>query len=248
MKKSVLILTVFFILFSFSSAWASLLDKDVFIVGTESTYPPYEFRDEQGNLVGFDIDLMNIIAEKLGKKIEWQDMAFDALIPTLIAKRIDMIIAGLSITEERAQRVAFTKPYETSVSAFITRADSDISDIESLKGKLIVTQMGTTEEIFAHAIEGAEVKTFQKFDDCARDVLIGRADAALVDTPVAREFVNQRDFAGKIKIAFEQVVVEGGKAIALNKSDKDVADKISEIFDELEENGELGKLRAKWGM
>jgi polar amino acid transport system substrate-binding protein len=248
MKKSVLILTVFFILFSFSSAWAGLLDKDVFLVRTESTYPPYEYRDEQGNLIGFDIDLMNIIAEKLGKKIEWQDMSFDALIPTLIAKRIDMVIAGLSITEEREQRVAFTKPYEISVCAFITGADSEINNIVDLKGKSIATQIGTVQENFAHAIEGAEVKTFQKFDDCAREVFLGRADAALVDIPVAREFVNQRDFAGKIKIAFEQVITEGGKAIALNLIDKDVADKISEIFDELEENGELEKLRAKWGM
>jgi len=248
MRKTVLILTMFLMLFSINSAWAGLMDKDVFLVGTESTYPPYEFRDEQGNLVGFDIDLMNIIAEKLGKKIDWQDMAFDALIPTLIAKRIDMIIAGMSITEERAQRVAFTKPYEISVSAFIARADSEINSIESLKGKSIAVQIGTVQEAYAHAIEGAEVKTYQKFDDCAREVSLGRADAALMDIPVAREFVNQKDFAGKIKIAFEQVITEGGKAIALNLSDKDVADKISEIFDELEENGELEKLRSKWGM
>jgi len=70
----------------------------------------------------------------------------------------------------------------------------------------------------------------------------------LMDIPVAREFVNQKDFAGKIVIAFEQIITEGGKAIALNLSDKNVADKINEIFDELEKNGELEKLRNKWGM
>ena len=248
MKKSALILAVFFTFFCIGSAWASLMDKDTFIVGTESTYPPYESRNEKGELIGFDIDLMEIIAEKLGKKIDWQDIAFDALIPTLIAKRIDMIIAGMSITEERAQRVAFTKPYEISVSAFVTRIDSDIEDAEALKGKSVATQIGTVQETFAHAIEGVEVKTYQKFDDCAREVLLGRADAALMDIPVAREFVNQRDFAGKIKVAFQQIITEGGKAIALNLSDKDTADKISGIIDELEENGELQKLRDKWGM
>jgi len=83
MRKLAIVLSVFFIILGVNSAWAGIMDKDVLLVGTESTYPPYEFRDEQGNLVGFDIDLMNVVALKLGKKIEWQDMAFDALIPTL---------------------------------------------------------------------------------------------------------------------------------------------------------------------
>jgi len=248
MKKIALVFAVFFMFFSVNSAFAALMDKDIFIVGTESTYPPYESRNEQGELIGFDIDLMNIIADKLGKKVEWQDMAFDALIPTLIAKRIDVVIAGMSITEERAQKVSFSKPYEISVSAFITRVDADINDTAVLNGKSIATQIGTVQETFAHNIEGAEVKTFQKFDDCAREVLLGRADAALMDIPVAKEFVNQKDFVGKIKVAFEQIITEGGKAISLNLDDKDVADKISEIIDELEESGELKILREKWGM
>lgn len=248
MKKLSLILAVLFVFLSVSSALAALMDKDAFIVGTESTYPPYESRNEQGELIGFDIDLMNIIADKLGKKVDWQDMAFDALIPTLIAKRIDVVIAGMSITEERAQKVSFSKPYEISVSAFITKEDSDIKDTAALNGKSIATQIGTVQETFSHNIEGAEVKTFQKFDDCAREVLLGRVDAALMDIPVAKEFVSQKDFVGKLKIAFEQVITEGGKAISLNLDDKDVADKISDIIDGLEESGELQKLREKWGM
>ena len=247
-KKLSLILAVLFVFLSVSSALAALMDKDAFIVGTESTYPPYESRNEQGELIGFDIDLMNIIADKLGKKVDWQDMAFDALIPTLIAKRIDVVIAGMSITEERAQKVSFSKPYEISVSAFITKEDSDIKDTAALNGKSIATQIGTVQETFSHNIEGAEVKTFQKFDDCAREVLLGRVDAALMDIPVAKEFVSQKDFVGKLKIAFEQVITEGGKAISLNLDDKDVADKISDIIDGLEESGELQKLREKWGM
>ena len=248
MKKTVLILTVFFMLFSVNSAWASLMDKDVFIVGTESTYPPYQSLNEQGELIGFDIDLMEIIAERLGKTIEWRDMAFDALIPSLMARRIDLIIAGMSITEERAQRVAFTRPYEISASAFITRVDSDINGLEDLNGRIVAVQIGTVQETFAHGIEGAVVRTFQRFDDCVREVLHARADAALMDIPVAREFVNQRDFAGHVEIAFDQIITEGGKAIALHLSEQDAAEKISQIIDDLEESGEMQKLREKWGM
>lgn len=239
---------VLFVLMICGTAFAALMDKETIVVGTESTYPPYESRNENGELIGFDVDLMDRIAEKLGRKIEWQDMAFDALIPTLIAKRIDVIIAGLSITEERAKRVAFTDPYEISVSAFLTKEDSPIKDVAELKGKAIAVQIGTVQETYAGNIPGATVKTFQKFDDCAREVMLGRVDAALMDIPVAKEFINQKDFAGKIKIAFEQVITEGGKALALHLDDKDAADKITIIIKEMESNGEMGKLRAKWGM
>lgn len=246
MKKFALVLLLVFVMCG--AAFAGVIEKDILLVGTESTYPPYESRNEKGELVGFDIELMGMIAAKLGKKIDWQDMAFDSLIPTLIAKRIDVIIAGLSITEERATRVAFSVPYEISVSAFVTKEDSAIKNLADMKGKSIAVQIGTVQETYAGSVEGATVKTFQKFDDCAREVMLGRVDAALMDIPVAKEFIKQKDFVGKIKVAFEQVITEGGKALALHLENKETADKISEIIKELEASGEMAKLRQKWGM
>ena len=250
MKKMVmLVLVITMSVLAFGcSAWADLLNKDVLVVGTESTYPPYESRDPAGNLIGFDIDLMQIIADKLGKKLDWQDMAFDALIPTLVTKRIDVVIAGMSITAERAERVAFSKPYEISVSAFIVKTGSPIKDLAALNGKKVAVQIGTVQETYGNTIPGVTVLTFQKFTDCAQEVALGRVDAALMDMPVVREFIGQKEFVGKIDIGFEQILTEGGKALAFPLDEKDFASAVDKILDELEANGQMDELRKKWNM
>lgn len=247
-KKAILTLAIMGVLALGCSAWADLLNKDVLVVGTESTYPPYESRDTAGNLVGFDIDLMQIIADKLGKKLEWQDMAFDALIPTLITKRIDIVAAGMTVTAERAERVLFSKPYEISVNAFIVKTDAPIKDLTALNGKKVAVQIGTLQETYAHTIPGVTVLTFQKFTDCAQEVALGRVDAALMDVPVAREFIVQKEFAGKIEIGFEQVLADGGKALVYHLDEKEFAAAVDKILDELETSGQMAELRKKWNM
>ena len=248
-KKMVVLVLVMTGVFAFGCcAWAGLLDKDVLVVGTESTYPPYESRDPAGNLVGFDIDLMQIIADKLGKTLDWQDMAFDALIPALVTKRIDVVIAGLSITPERAERVLFSKPYEISVSAFIVQAGSPIKDLAALNGKTVAVQIGTVQETYSHTIPGVTVLTFQRFTDCTHEVALGRVDAALMDVPVVREFIGQQEFAGKIDIGFKQVLTEGGKALAYHLDEKEFAAAVDKILDELEAGGQIDELRKKWNM
>ena len=174
-KLSMMILLVTAVLSVSVTTWAGVLDNDVIKVGTESTYPPYEFRDENNNLKGFDIEMMEAIAEKIGKKIEWVDMPFDSLIPALLSKKIDIIAAGLSATEERAKKVSFSTPYEISLSTFIVKADrNSIKSIEDLKGKVVTAQLGTVQDAYAKTIEGVSVKPFQKFDDCVREVALGR--------------------------------------------------------------------------
>lgn len=230
-----------------SSAYAGALDKGTIIVGTESTYPPYEFRDEKNNLQGFDIELMKTIAEKLGKELEWVDMPFDSLIPALLAQKIDIVAAGMSATPERAKRVAFSTPYEVSMSAFIVKKDNTaLKSLDDMKSKTIAVQLGTVQETFSRTVEGANVKTFQKFDDCVREVMLGRADASLMDIPVAKKFLEQKDFDGKIAVAFEQEITGAGKALAMNLEEKAFAEAISSVLDEMQKSGELETLRNKW--
>lgn len=247
-KLAVSILAVMCVLVLGCGAWANLMEKDTLVVGTESTYPPYESRDTDGNLVGFDVDLMQLIADKLGKKLEWQDMAFDALIPTLVTKRIDIVIAGLSITAERAERVLFSKPYEVTVSAFVVQTGSPIKDLAALNGKKVAVQIGTVQETYAYTIPGVTVLTFQKFTDCAQEVALGRVDAALMDVPVVREFIGQKEFAGKIELGFKQVLTEGGKALAFPLEEKEFAAAVDKILDEIETSGQMAELRKKWNM
>jgi len=245
MKKTVLVLLV--IVLAATAGWADVMAKDVILVGTESTYPPYEFRDEKNNLKGFDIDLMEAIAARIGKKIEWIDMPFDSLIPSLLAKKIDIVAAGMSATEERAKKVAFSQNYEVSMSAFIVKADNGaIKTVADMKGKTVAVQLGTVQETYSQSLEGVEVKSFQKFDDCVREVILGRVDATLMDIPVAKSYVEHKDFTGKIKIAFEQEITGSGKALAMNLKDVAFIEAVKNALAELEKSGELAKMKEQW--
>jgi len=247
--KRLVVLTITLMTFLVTStfAWGSALQKDVVVVGTESTYPPYEFRDENNDLKGFDIDLMEAIADKAGFKIEWQDMPFDSLIPALISEKIDIIAAGLSATPERAERVAFSVPYEISLSTFIVKkGNNSIKTVEDLKGKTVTAQLGTVQETYSKGLEDIHVKAFQKFDDCVREVALGRADATLMDKPVALKFVKQKDFKGKVQIAFDQEITGAGKALAMNLEEEKLISAVNETLEKMEQTGELQKLKEKW--
>ena len=112
MKK--LLLALLALVVAGTAGWGNVMEKDVLLVGTESTYPPYEFRDENNELKGFDIEMTEVIAAKIGKKVEWVDMPFDSLIPSLMAKKIDLIAAGLSWTPERAKTASSSEGWAWS--------------------------------------------------------------------------------------------------------------------------------------
>ncbi|NLK18995.1 MAG: transporter substrate-binding domain-containing protein [Synergistaceae bacterium] len=245
MKK--ILLALLAVVLGAGFAWGNVMDKDVILAGTESTYPPYEFRDADNNLKGFDIDMVEAIAAKIGKKVEWVDMPFDSLIPSLLAKKIDIIAAGLSATEERAKKVAFSENYEISISAFIVKDDNNaLKNVDDMKGKVIAVQLGTVQETYSLTIPDAQVKSFQKFDDCVREVILGRADATLMDVPVTKSYVEHKDFAGKIKVAFEQEITGSGKAMAMNLGETAFVEAVNGALKELEESGELGKMKEQW--
>ncbi|MBP5211704.1 MAG: transporter substrate-binding domain-containing protein, partial [Pyramidobacter sp.] len=163
-----------------SALAASSADKDVILAGTESTYPPYEFRDPEGKLVGFHIDLVEAIGRVTGKRIEWVDMSFDSLIPSLLTNKLDMIGAGFLMTEKRRARVAFTRHYEISRGAVLTLNENleKVKSLDDLTGKVVTAQMGSYVEQICVAHGGITVRPFKKFDDCLLEVVYGRAYAA----------------------------------------------------------------------
>lgn len=242
-----LLLTALVALFAVSAAFAGTMDKEVVRVGTESTYPPYEFRDKDNNLQGFDIELTEYLVGKLGKKVEWVDMPFDSLIPALLTGKIDLIAAGMSATPERAKRVGFTDPYEVSLSSFLVVAGrEDIKTLEDVKGKSVAVQLGTVQDIYATKMGNVTVKRFQKFDDCVREVSLGRVDTVLMDRPVALEFLKAKDFQGKVALAFNQEITGAGKALAVNLKDVAFLDALNGIQQELKASGQLEEMRNKW--
>ncbi|NLA90702.1 MAG: transporter substrate-binding domain-containing protein, partial [Synergistaceae bacterium] len=141
--RSVLLLTLLFLGAIFAqTAAAGVMDGDVIRIGTEATYPPFEFRNEKNEIVGYEIDIALEIAEILGKKVEIVDMAFDGLIPALLTRKVDLLAAGMTNTEERRKKVGFSTVYYDIENAFVVRSDDDsMTGLDDLKGKIATVQM-----------------------------------------------------------------------------------------------------------
>jgi polar amino acid transport system substrate-binding protein len=191
------------------------------VIGTSADYPPYEFhviKDGADAIVGFDIAIAKVIAEDLGVELEIKDMAFNGLLPALEAGGVDMIIAGMTPTEERALTVDFSMVYYTAIQGVmlnVENADS-ITTVEDLSGKIVGVQKGTTQEQIAmEQIEGSEVKGLGKMPDLVLQLKNGNIDAVVAEKPVATAYANNND---DVMVA-DMVLDSGdsGSAIAFKK-------------------------------
>ena len=196
MKKIVcLIVTVFALGLVFSGA---ALAEDTYINGIDANFPPFAFVDKDGTPSGFDVDSVNWIAKEMGFKVKHQPMDWDGIIPNLVAKKIDFIASGMSITEERKQAVNFTMPYWIIKQVFVIKSDSDLT-VDQVKtgGKKLGVQRGTTESEFLKEMIGKDGVNFElRYYDSAplaiEDVLNGRIDAAAMDDAPAQDAVTKK--------------------------------------------------------
>lgn len=250
--KKIMLGILLFVALTFGTAWASesALDRDVLVVGTEATFKPFEFRNDANEIVGFDIDMMSFIADKLGKKFEVVDMAFDALIPSLIAGKIDIIAASMKATPERAKRVAFSQVYYQTPDGFTVKADrDDISSLDDIKGKVVAVQLGTIQDAYLSKIQEIEVKRFQKTEDVFREVLIGGADVACVDGTVTKDNLSSnKDYIGKLKIVFFLPLSVNGAGLAVSQKDSLLLEKVNEALAEMISVGRHKELKEKWNL
>ncbi|MDO4262783.1 MAG: basic amino acid ABC transporter substrate-binding protein [Deinococcus sp.] len=215
--------------------------KDGLRVITSPDYPPYESTNEQNEIVGFDVDMVNAMAQEMDVETKFTGQGFEGLIPSLISGRADLIAAGLSITEERARSVAFTDPYEETKNVIVVGAGSDLSGPESLNGKTIGVQLGTVQADMAAEIEGADVRTFNLFSEALAALKSGQIDSMIVDAPAGQNYVKANS---DIKLAGE---MDGGtKALATQLECTDLVAELNAALATLQQNGELDKLRAKW--
>ena len=210
-------------------------------VGTNAAFPPFEYVGDDGNPDGFDIALIKAIGEKAGYEVQIQDMEFDSLVSS-IGNKIDVAIAGMTVTEERKNMVDFSDPYYEAVQNVIVPKGSAIATAADLEGKKIGVQLGTTGEFIADEIEGADVSAYNKAVDAVNDLNNGRVDCVIVDKNPAAVFGAQ--FSDKVDVidgtafGFEQE----DYAIALPKGDTELADKINNALAELKADGTYDKL------
>jgi polar amino acid transport system substrate-binding protein len=223
-------------------------EKGVIVMGTSADFPPYEFHKVEGNkdtIVGFDVDIANAIAKKLGVKLEIKDMDFKGLIPALQAGRIDMIVAGMTPTPERAKSVDFSDLYYNSQQVVVVKNDSPISKFDDLKGKTVAVQIGTTSEEAAKKIPDVNLKQLNRVGDAFMDLKNGRCDAIVLENTVANAYLKEYNDM-KILNMKEINTVENGSAVAVAKGNKELVNIINDVIKELKASGEYDKLIDKW--
>ena len=166
-----------------------LAQKPVLKVAADCAFVPFEFVDENNKIVGFDVDLAMAIGEAIGYEVQFLNLAWEGLIPSLLNKNIDMIASGMSITEERAKQVNFSDPYFTSVLTIVVhKNNNDIKTLDDLAGKKVGVQINTTGDFAASEIDGAKVSRYNTVPETLQNIVLGIIDAAVIDMPVADAF------------------------------------------------------------
>jgi polar amino acid transport system substrate-binding protein len=164
------------------SALDVALDRGELIIGTEPEFPPFESKDERGEFVGFDMDMARELAKDLGVKLRIEEMAWDSLPTALETGKIDLIVSGMTATEERAKSRSFTEPYFKTRLCLLVNVKSGIEKPADANGKRIAVKLGTTGDIESKKhFPDARIVKFDMENACALEVATGRADAFLYD-------------------------------------------------------------------
>ncbi|MGC8821098.1 MAG: basic amino acid ABC transporter substrate-binding protein [Fervidobacterium sp.] len=247
MKKvllGVITLTILLSATVFSQTLVQIKQRGKLIIGTEPTFPPFEFVDEKNQVVGFDIDIANELAKRLGVKLEIVSLPFDSLIPALQQGKIDMIIAGMTITEERAKIVDFSKPYFEANQAIVVRKDGKFEPkkFEDLIGKKVAVQLGTTGDLVVSEINGIDIVRFQKFTDAFLELQNGRVDAVVLDEAPAKAYTKKFT-----KFLISSIIDTGETyGIAVKKNNKELLNFVNQTLDIMKSTGTYNKLLQKW--
>ncbi len=214
-------------------------------VASDAAYPPFEMVDEKTKeLIGFDIDLFNAIAKKAGLEVEYVNVGFDPLLAGMAQCQYDAAISAITITDERKQNMTFSDPYFQAGQAItVGIKDETIKTDADLKGKTIGTQLGTTGDILAKKIEGANVKAYDSVDLAFQDLINGQVEAVVADNVPSEGFVGKN--ADKIKVVGNLLTTED-YGISVCKTKTDLLAKINKALAEVKSEGTIDKLNEKW--
>ncbi len=218
--------------------------KEELIMGTNATFPPYEFYDEDGQkIIGIDAEIAQAVADKLDMTLTIKDMEFESLLTAVQSGAVDIVFAGLTVTDERKESVDFSMTYATGIQVIIVPEDSDIASVDDLEGKVIGVQTGTTGDIYCTGDFGQEnVKQFSNGALAIGALQNGQVDCVVIDNEPAKSFVS----ANKgLKILDTEYAVED-YAAAISKDNKDLTEKVNAAMDELKKDGTIDKIIAKY--
>jgi polar amino acid transport system substrate-binding protein len=218
-------------------------DGNKITVAVINDYPPFGFKKD-GQLTGFDVELMNAIAKNEKLEIDWKEMKFDGLIPALQAKQIDAAISAITIRDDRKQVVDFTEPYFRSGQSLVVNKDSSVQKLEDLKGKTIVATQGAAGLMAANDLAtkyGANVKILKESAALFLEVETGNSEGLVNDFPGVAYKINVDGEQSKLRLVGDPITVEDF-GIAVVKGNKELLDKLNKGLQTIKENGEYEKL------
>jgi len=245
---SVVLCSIFLLIMSTLTGISA--ENKAYINGIDADYPPHAYVDEKGNPAGFDVEALDWIAEEMGFEITHQPTAWDGIVSSLLAKKIDMVFSGMSITEERKEKVNFSNPYWSIDQAICVLIDSDLNAIAAFMGDyLIGTQRGCTaamwiedELINPGLIPAEQLKLYEGFSLAVQDLLNKRIDAAMMDDVMVEDAIRKGmaiKIVGTIKTGEEY-------GIAVRKEDTELLELINEGLNRIMLSPKWEELKAKY--
>lgn len=227
------------------------MDKEELILGFDDTFVPMGFKDEKGEYTGFDIDLAKEISKKLNKRIVFQSIDWSMKETELNSGNIDFIWNGYSVTEERKEKVAFSKEYLNNRQVIITLADSKINSKKDLKDAVVAAQNQSSavdaieaDGDIVNSFKDGKIVTFETNNEALMDLEAGRVDAVVADEILAKYYINQRG-AEKYEVLDEDFGKES-YAVGMRKDDRELVEAFNNAFDEIVKEGKAGEISEKW--
>jgi polar amino acid transport system substrate-binding protein len=233
---------------AFTVCLVSFAQAKTYINGIDANYPPHAYVGEDGKPAGFDVEAMDWIAKKMGFEVTHQPMDWDGIIPALLAKKIDMVCSGMSISPARQEQVNFSEPYFTISKVIIVRGDSKLTVDEVINGALkLGVQRGTNEhELLEQMKEEKSLKFELRFYDSSpmavEDLLNGRLDAVALDSAPAKDAINK----GKAVQIIGSFAPDDNFGVAIRKEDSELREMVNEGFNLLKDDPFWQELEAKY--
>lgn len=253
MKKIMAMVCVLTMVFALTACGGSgskgmTLEKGKLIMSTNAAFPPYEMEDDQGNYIGIDVEIAQAIADKLGLELMIDNMGFTAALEAAQQGKADMVMAGVTVNEDRMAVMDFSDSYATGVQVVIVSENSDIASLDDLEGKKIGTQMGTTGYIYASDTPenggyGEEyVAAYDSGITAVQALVNGQVDAVIIDNAPAQAFVEANP---GLKILDTEWVVED-YAIGFTKGNTELVEAVNKALAELVADGTVQSIVDKY--
>lgn len=219
--------------------------QDSYVVASDTSFVPFAF-EEEGEFVGFDMDMINEIADRVGFEVELETTNFDGIIPGLQTGSFDIAIAGIGITDERAEVIDYTSPYYMSGLRIAVPVDNEeIQGVEDLEGMTVASRLGSTSADYINSnIEGATANTYEQLDQAYLSVEGGGSDAILYDAPNVEYYVSTAG-EGTLKVVGDLFEAEN-YGIAVTPGNDELVSAMNDAIAEIIDDGTYAEMYSEW--